>query len=69
MTIFPTIRTAQSDLFSNSSGERLAEIGRHGGGVPPRFLGDTFDLDPKAGEERPASPAFHPDALAGANGQ
>ena len=63
MTIFPTIRTAQSDLFSNSSGERLAEIGRRGGGVPPRFLGDTFDLAPKTG------PAFHPDALARSNGQ
>jgi len=50
MTIFPAVRSAQSDLFSNSSGERLAEIGRHGGGVPPRFLGDDPGIDANAGE-------------------
>lgn len=48
MTIFPTIGSAQSDLFSNSSGERLAEICRHGGGVPPRFLGEAAGADVEA---------------------
>jgi hypothetical protein len=50
MTIFPAVRGAQSDLFSNSWGERLAEMDRHGGGVPPRFLGDEPGIDANSGE-------------------
>ena len=40
MTHFSDMQGRQRDLFSNSSGEMLAEIGRYGGGVPPRFLGE-----------------------------
>jgi hypothetical protein len=43
MTLCTSVGGDQSDLFSNSSGERLAEIGRHGGGIPPRFLGEEAE--------------------------
>ena len=48
MSPYPMDRGPQSDLFSNGSGERLAEISRHGGGIPPRFLGDELGADPGA---------------------
>jgi len=48
MSPYSMDRGPQSDLFSNGSGERLAEISRPGGGIPPRFLGDELGVGPGA---------------------
>lgn len=56
MTPCPSVGGDQSDLFSNSSGERLADIGRHGGGVPPRFFGGETESPANGEGERRLSP-------------
>lgn len=35
----------QPDLFVSSAGQLLAEIRRHGGGTPPRFVAPDEDAD------------------------
>lgn len=51
MTIFPAVGSVRPDLLSNGSGQRPGEIGRHGGGVLPRFPGAEAGIDANAGGE------------------
>lgn len=38
-------RDEQPDLFVSSAGQLLAEIRRHGGGTPPRFVAPDAEAD------------------------
>lgn len=48
-------RFRQPDLFSNGAGALLAEVRRHGGGTPPRYIAEAHEND-----EAEEGPDFSP---------
>lgn len=59
--------SAQADLFANGMGELLAEIRRHGGRTPPRFIADVPENDDE--EKSYFSPVQYGEAVRAGQGR